>query len=66
MKKKENKPMHIFIFPLVPKICSICERANPMSAKCCAYCGSNFVITRIRQNDKSPSNATEGEAESFI
>ena len=59
MEKKNDKPGHFFIFPLVPKNCLICGRANPLSAKCCAYCGSSFVITRLRQQDKSPSNATE-------
>lgn len=53
--KKINKPTHFFIFPLVPKNCPICERANPLSAKCCAYCGSSFVSPECDNRDNHPS-----------
>lgn len=59
MEKKNNKPAHFFIFPLVPKNCAVCGGVNPPCAKYCGDCGSSMVITRIRHSDKSPDNATE-------
>lgn len=42
----------------VNKKCSICNKLNPENADYCCYCGSSLVITRMRQSDKSPENAT--------
>ena len=53
-----DKPMHIFIFPLIWKPCAVCGKYNPPSAKYCGYCGSSYVITRMRPDDKSPGDAT--------
>jgi hypothetical protein len=50
----------------MPKSCSVCGGLNPPSAKYCGDCGSSFIITRMRQNDKSPEDATEGAIENFI
>ena len=44
----------------IDKRCSICEKLNPENADFCCYCGSSLGITRMRQNNESPSNATEG------
>lgn len=49
-----NKPLHIFIFPLVPKTCPICGGVNPLSAKYCGDCGFSFIIEKMKQRDKSP------------
>lgn len=43
----------------INKRCSVCNKLNPDNADYCCYCGSSVVITRIRQRDKSPENATE-------
>jgi len=43
----------------INRICSICEKLNLENADYCCYCGSSLIITRIRQQDKSPVNATE-------
>ena len=52
--------MHELKHPTVlNKYCSICNKLNPENADYCCYCGSSLVITRIRQSDKSPENATE-------
>lgn len=42
--------------------CTICNKLNPENAEFCAYCGTPFMdITRVRQRDKSPDDATEPE-----
>jgi len=56
MREKTNKPMHIFIFPLVPKNCPICKRNNPLSAKCCAYCGNPFSSPDLLHGKRGDSN----------
>ena len=44
---------------LLSKKCSVCGKLNIENADFCCYCGSSLIITRIRQQDKSPVNATE-------
>jgi len=50
----------------IDKRCSICGKLNPENADYCCYCGSSLIITRMRQQDKSPVNATECKNDSFI
>jgi hypothetical protein len=38
-----EKPIHVFVFPLIPKTCSICGGINPACAKYCGDCGSGFI-----------------------
>ena len=51
---------------ILNKQCSVCNKLNPENAEFCCYCGSSLIITRMRQSDKSPENATEGVIENFI
>lgn len=51
---------------VIDKRCSICRKLNQEDAEFCCYCGSSLIITRVRQGDKSPFNATEPETVTFI
>ena len=50
--KELNHPTNI------SKSCSVCNRLNPENADYCCYCGSSLGITLMRQQDKSPDDAT--------
>jgi ribosomal protein L40E len=54
-----NKDTPNFIYPFYSKICGICGGINPNYAKYCGDCGTSFIITRLRQDDKSPDKETE-------
>lgn len=43
----------------INKKCYACGKLNIENADFCCYCGSSLIITRIRQQDKSPVNAPE-------
>jgi len=52
--------MHELKHPTITnKSCSVCNNLNPENADFCCYCGTSLVITRIRQDNKSPANETE-------
>ena len=43
----------------IDKQCSVCDKMNVENAEFCAYCGTPFInITLMRQQDKSPDDAT--------
>ena len=43
----------------IDKVCNVCNKLNPENAGFCCYCGSSLLITRMRQGNDSPDNATE-------
>jgi len=58
-----EKPIHIFIFPLMPKTCPVCGSSNPLCAKYCGDCGSSFIkspdLLQSKSKDKNTRNDTE-------